>query len=155
MGAQRERVLLTSALICFVALACARPDLHRRMFMETTPSGMPSWGSRGRRFKPNGPIHRTPLVLYPQLVEQDAKRRCPLIVADPFGHQVDAERVDQRDPRRLLHDLPVDALPGAVGRGSVGGLQCGCAGDLAVNLPVAEAGRVSCCRAGGVGMTRS
>src|SRR6266487_192250 len=84
---------------------------------------------------------RTRLVLYPQLVEQDTKRRCSLVVADPFGRQVDAERVDQRDPWHVLHDLPVDVLPGVVSRGSVGGLQCGCAGDLAVDLPVAEAGR--------------
>src|SRR6266568_145577 len=62
------------------------------------------------------------LVLYPQLVEQDTKRRCSLIVADPFGHQVDAERVDQRDPWHVLHDLPVDVLPEVVSHGSVGGL---------------------------------
>jgi hypothetical protein len=62
------------------------------------------------------------LVLYPQLVEQDTKRRGSLIVADPRGHQVDAERVDQWDPWHVLHDLPVDVLPGVVSRGSVGGL---------------------------------
>src|SRR5262249_28088178 len=139
------------------------------MAMDTFPLSLADWRRRRVIFslvrailEPNGPIHRTPSVLYPQLVEQDAKRLCPLIVADPFGHQVDAERVDQRDPRRLLHDLPVDALPGAVGRGSVGGLQCGCGGDLAGNLPVAEAGRGdlvglsgSCGRAGGPGRTGS
>src|SRR5215469_14081973 len=52
---KRERVLLTSALICCGALACARPDLRRRTFIEATASGMHSWGSRGRRFKSGRP----------------------------------------------------------------------------------------------------
>jgi hypothetical protein len=50
-----ERVLLTSALIRFAALACAPLDLRRRALVEATASSMHSWGSRGRRFKSGRP----------------------------------------------------------------------------------------------------
>ena len=55
MGGKWERVLLTSALICFGVLGCGRLDLPRWLSTEVTASRMHSWGSRGRRFKSGRP----------------------------------------------------------------------------------------------------
>src|SRR5215831_1308330 len=75
------------------------------------------------------------LGTYPELVEQGSGLPAELVVPDAFGDEVDPGSVDERDERRLVHQLVIDSCPLLVGHGSG---RCHRLADLCVYPAVAE-----------------
>jgi hypothetical protein len=78
----------------------------------------------------------------PELIEDDAPLRVVLIVADAARDDVDLPQRVERNDRRLVDDLAIEASPELVCEVRVGRLQLECALNVGVDLPVAELGEV-------------
>src|SRR5262245_24058135 len=82
---------------------------------------------------------------HPELVEQNAPGRVELVVADPLRDEVGGARVEERDPRRFVDELAIDARPEEVRGPRVGHLHAPGILDLLVDARTAEAWVIQGC----------
>src|SRR5437588_5169354 len=59
----------------------------------------------------------------PELVEEQPELRVVLVVLDAARYQVDSGWIEERDPRRPIHDGPIDSRPLVTGGRWIGRLQ--------------------------------